>query len=247
MIAYFILGLALLVACVVLLRWFLGADPKAVIAALRWVLALLGIALVFIMLWGGAKFLAAFALPLLIPLLLRAGPLLGRLKAAVGPTPGQSSTVETRFLRMTLDHDTGGMTGVVREGRFKGSRLDELDENDLIELWCDCRAEDEQSADVLEAYLDRAHGKDWRAAAGHTHDGGERESAGCGWGAAPRDTSMGVEEAYEILGLNPGASAKEIRAAHRRLMSQHHPDRGGSNYLAAKINEAKDLLLDRLG
>ncbi|MFQ5467102.1 MAG: DnaJ domain-containing protein, partial [Kiloniellaceae bacterium] len=118
--------------------------------------------------------------------------------------------------------------------------LEELGEDDLIALWRECRAEDDQSAAVLEAYLDRTRGEAWRARAG----AGRAEAGGqSGPGPAPGGGRMAAEEAYEILGVAPGASDAEIREAHRRLMQKLHPDHGGSNYLAAKINEAKDLLL----
>lgn len=228
MIAYFILGLCLLAGFILLARWFAYAEPRKVISALRWVLAIVAIIVGGYLLWGGRQALAALALPLLIPLLLRSRAIWNRIKAAQGPTPGQSSTVETRFVRMTLDHDTGAMDGDILEGRFRGRRLEQLDLQQLIELWRECQAEDAQSAAVLEAFLDRAHGEGWRRASGAGPDAG---------GAMTR------EEALEILGLEPGASREEIHEAHRRLMQKLHPDHGGSNYLAAKINQAKELLL----
>lgn len=154
------------------------------------------------------------------------------MKGAAGPSAGGASDVETRYLRMTLDHETGAMDGVVLEGTHQGRRLTELAPDDLLELLSVCRAEDAQSASVLEAYLDRVHGDAWREA----WRGGE----GTGGGEA---RTMTPAEAREILGVAEGASREQIIEAHRRLMQKNHPDRGGSTYLAAKINQAKEILI----
>jgi hypothetical protein len=235
-IAYFILGLALLAGFILLGRWFVDADPKVVAKTLRWSLAGLGLVLVLVVVFAGRQALIAL-LPMLIFLLLRSRVLRQRIKAAAGPRPGQASEILTRFLKMTLDHDSGVMSGEVLEGRFAGRRLEELVLDELVELWRECQAADRQSAAVLEAYLDRTQGEAWREAAGAA-GGGTGEGAGAG-----RDGAMSQEEAYSILGLEPGAGKDEVREAHRRLMQKVHPDHGGSNYLAAKINQAKDLLL----
>jgi hypothetical protein len=235
MIAYFILGICLLIGFILLGFWFVRTEPKKVISLLRWVLAILGLLLGGYLLWGGVRAWAVMALPLLLPLLMNWRAIRARLRAARGPSPGQASEVETRFLRMTLDHDSGIMTGRVTQGRFAGRLLDDLELDDLIALWAECRAEDAQSAAVLEAFLDRTQGEAWREAAAQ---------GGAGAGPrAPRGGAMSAEEAYEILGLEPGAGRKAIHEAHRRLMQKVHPDHGGSNYLAAKINQAKALLL----
>jgi DnaJ-domain-containing protein 1 len=134
---------------------------------------------------------------------------------------------------MRLDHDSGNLDGHVLEGPYQGFDLNEMGIDQLIELLACCRREDEQSAALLEAYLDRNFEDDWREAA---------ESAP--GDSAENDTGpMTVSEAWAVLGLDPGADESEIREAHRRLMQKLHPDRGGSTYLAAKINQAKDLLL----
>jgi len=154
------------------------------------------------------------------------------MKGAAGPSEGNASDVETRYLRMSLDHDTGTMDGVVLEGAYRGRRLAELAQDELMDLLTVCRAEDTQSATVLEAYLDRVHGDGWRDA---------YHGAGAGHGG---DAShMTPSEAREILGVGADANRGEIIEAHRRLMQKNHPDRGGSTYLAAKINQAKDTLL----
>jgi DnaJ-domain-containing protein 1 len=128
------------------------------------------------------------------------------------------------------------MTGTVLRGRFAGLRLEELGRADLLALLRECRAEDEESARLVEAYLDRAH-PDW-----------QEDVAGARAGSAASSPSSGdvtVAEAYAILGLAAGATADQIRDAHRRLMKQLHPDHGGTDYLATKINRARDVLLNR--
>ncbi len=204
---------------------------------LRWVLPILGLIAAGYFLWFGRQAFAIFALLFLLPVFRNWRAIRARMRAAQGPSPGQASEVETRFLRMTLDHDSGVMTGQVKEGRFAGRALEDLEPEELVALWAECRVEDAQSAAVLEAYLDRTQGEAWRDTAAQEGDAGPGPRAPGAAGAMSR------EEAHDILGLEPGASRKAIHEAHRRLMQKIHPDHGGTNYLAAKINQAKALLL----
>jgi len=144
---------------------------------------------------------------------------------------GAQSVVETRFLRMTLDHDTGEMAGQVLAGRFAGVAFDALSQEQLFELLNDFAGEDDESAALLRAYLDRSYGSDWQEA-----PRGDNNPEGL-FGEMTRS------DAYAILGLEEGASREQIIAAHGRLIQRLHPDRGGSTFLAAKINQARDLLL----
>ena len=155
--------------------------------------------------------------------------------SSAGPAgASQVSRIVTDHLEAELDHATGEMRGRVLKGIFEGRRIENLKPVDLALLWQDCRFTDQRSAQIVEAYLDRMH-PTWRDDLAR----GEREMAN---GPGGR---MGPEEALEILGLKAGASDDDIRKAHRELMLKFHPDRGGSTYLAAKINEAKDVLLER--
>ncbi len=147
------------------------------------------------------------------------------------PTPGNTSEVKTEYLEMQLDHETGEIRGRVIKGLFEGRRIERLKPAELALLWQDVRVDDPASAQLIEAYLDRVH-PTWR----DDIERGEQEMAG-------PDGRMSKQEAYEILGLRPGAGAEEIRRAHKELILKLHPDRGGSTYLAAKINEAKTVLL----
>ncbi len=253
MVAYVLLGLALLVLVVLLTRWFATANPSSLAKWFKWGFIAAGAAAtIFLSVTGKAQLaflpLAITGLPWLMSRMAR-----GRFNP--NPTAGQRSDIETPYLRMTLDHDSGEMEGSVLQGRYAGRRLDELSEPQLLDLLGECSLRDDEGRRLLEAYLDRTLGPDWRerAEAGaeseRTQGADAGGSTGQGWGrrssrskSAGR-TPMTREEAYEILGLSPGAGEDEIKEAHRTLMRKLHPDHGGSNYLAAKINQAKELLL----
>jgi hypothetical protein len=149
-------------------------------------------------------------------------------------SPGQKSGVRTVALEMVLDHDSGRMEGRCLKGRFAGRDLSSLSESQLLQLLNELRSTDSQGAVLMEAYLDR-RSTDWRS---RNSDDGARTRHNY-----PRGVTMTVNEAYDVLGLKPGAKSEQIRAAHRRLMMKFHPDQGGSTYLAARINEAKEVLL----
>ena len=145
----------------------------------------------------------------------------------------QRSSVRSAALEMQLDHETGAMNGLVLVGAYEGKELDLLEREELFELRSEI-ADDGESLALLDAYLDRRLAG-WREDAHADADAGQ--------GSPPSSGPMGKKEAYEVLGLSAGASVEEIRKAHRRLMKTAHPDSGGSTFLAAKINEAKDVLL----
>lgn len=146
-------------------------------------------------------------------------------------TAGQKSRVATSLLAMELDHDSGSMDGEVLAGTCKGRRLSSLSQEELMAFRGLCKQSVDQSLPLYEAWLDRAQ-PEWRAAWG----GNEK-------GTASGSTAMTREEAYAVLGLKSGAAIADVKLAHKRLMKDFHPDKGGSDYLAAKINAAKDVLL----
>jgi hypothetical protein len=159
----------------------------------------------------------------------------GHFGSSVGGQKG--SEVNTDSLRMQLDHATGELEGEVLRGPFAGRPLDSLGLRELLDLLADFQREDPRSVALLETYLDRRQ-PDWRA-----HVAGEQTHGA--HQAAPANGVMDEATACSILGLSPGASADDIKSAHRRLMTKLHPDHGGSSYLAAQLNQAKDFLLSR--
>jgi hypothetical protein len=149
-------------------------------------------------------------------------------------SPGQASQVRSAFVEMELDHDTGAMRGRILAGQYEGAELDTLDVATLTGF---LPTIDEESRALLMAYLDRRE-PSWRD---HVQGGAAVGSGGASWNAG----KMTEQEAYQILGLQSGANADDIGRAHRALMKKLHPDQGGSTYLAARVNEAKDVLLRR--
>ena len=227
----FLLGVVALLLLLFAGSAFVRADPKQVARVLRWIGGGAALLLAGFLLFRGAVAVA-------IPLGAFGLGLLGWMSfwpAAFGSrtqrSAGQASRVRTAFLEMELDHDTGRMTGHVVAGSHQGASLDALDRATLIKVLSEI---DDDSRDLLAAYLDRRE-PGWREA---------RRDAG----ADARPASAGKvteEEAYQILGLQPEASREEISRAHRSLIKKLHPDQGGTTYLAARINEAKDVLLRR--
>jgi hypothetical protein len=144
---------------------------------------------------------------------------------------GQASRVRSPFLEMSLDHDSGALSGQIIDGPNAGRSLDAFDLPQLIAMM---PAFDAESVALLESYLDRRFPA-WRHHAQGDAAGRQRGPAATG--------KMTDEEAYQILGLQPGAGRDDISRAHRALMKKLHPDQGGSTYLAARVNEAKDTLL----
>jgi len=211
-------------------RAFVAADPRALVRTLRYLVGggLLFISLILILAerWGLAVLLAPVGISAL--LFGRIGPIDlggGRRQA------GSRSTVRSAFLEMTLDHDSGALTGRIMAGPYAGQSLDAFD---LPQLAAMIPSLDSESVALLESYLDRRFPA-WRQDAQGNAAGGQRRAASSG--------KMTDEEAYQILGLQPGAGRDEISRAHRTLMKKLHPDQGGSTYLAARVNEAKDTLL----
>ena len=148
--------------------------------------------------------------------------------------PGRSSIARSAMIEMRLDHDSGAMTGTVLAGAYAGRAVETLSRPELISLRQELVRDDPDGVSLLEAYLDRRFAG-WREA-----DQGQRQRRG-GGGAMSR------REALEVLGLAEGASAADIIRAHRTLMKKFHPDHGGSTTLAARVNQAKDVLMQRQG
>jgi hypothetical protein len=241
MVFYLLIGILVLVGLVLLARHFVNANPTHLAQGVRaFAAAFSALASTGLLFAGrfGLALITIGATIMAIRALRRApaGGFGGYGGVGSGASRPHSSEVTTDTLQMQLDHTTGDLDGEVLRGRFAGRSLASLGLADLLELIADCQRDDPRSVALLETYLDRRQ-PDWRDhAAGGAQRGGEN----------PAPSVAGVMDeatAWSVLGLAPGASEAEIKAAHRRLMTKLHPDHGGSGYLAAQLNQAKDLLL----
>ncbi len=237
MLGYFLLGIAVLAGVYCLLRAFLTTAPRVLARVVRTAAITVGIGLIlFLAVTGRLGLVLATVLPLAM-LIWRWRNAGGPVPWRTRPTPGQTSEVRTRILHMRLDHDSGAMQGEILAGPYAGRSLVDLSLAELLDLLRLAETEDPQSARLLEGWLDRMQGSSWRSAR-------EEQESGTGAGAQMGDDGpMTRAQAYSILGLEPGASPEAVKEAHRRLMQAVHPDHGGSGFLAAKINAARDLLL----
>lgn len=231
---YLVLGIVLLVLFLLLGQAFARANPATLAQRLKVSagVALLLVAALFVVTgrWVLALPIGGFALSLLG---LKRIPGFSSSSGRRGPGGQRQSAVRSEFLEMRLDHASGDMEGEILKGSFEGQKLSALSLDRLKAFWREIHSDGESLA-LLEAYLDRRQ-PGWRV--NFEADAANRQ------GGAPGAGPMTEEEAYQILGLSHGAGEAEIRAAHRRLMKRLHPDHGGTTFLAAKLNEAKDLLL----
>ena len=194
------------------------------------VIAVIILALAGKMHWIGVALTALLvALRQLAPTLLRFFPMLASKFGRSSPSDGQHSTVASAILSMQLDHDSGALSGEVLKGPYQGWHLADMERQQLEQLLAYCQQEDADSVQLLDSYLQQRF-------PGETEFGAQQASA---------NTSSGMsrKEALAVLGLDDAAEKDDIIAAHRTLMQKLHPDRGGNDYLAAKINQAKDLLV----
>ena len=165
-----------------------------------------------------------------LPLLIRFFPQIRQMLDGQSPFSGDSkSTIRSQTIIMTVQLSNGSMEGQVVAGEFSGRNLRDLSAEETATLLQWCQQHDKEAARLLLAYLARTGGRGYK-------DEGQTPPQG--------ESCMSRTEALEILGLADGATRKDVVEAHRRLMNRMHPDKGGSNYLAAKINTAKKTLLN---
>jgi len=234
--AYLLLGLLTLACVIIMLRVYASASPASLTRAVRRTAvgsAALGAALLLLRVPLGFMFVGIGAT---LPLTLRWRALWPDFGAPPNQPSGKSSRIDTKYLRMALHHDSGALDGLVLAGQYRDRLLSKLTLEQLLEVRADCLVDDPDGVPLIEAFLDRIHGASWRE-----KSSGRQSSDNASSRRA--STVMTREEAFEVLGLTPTANDAEIRETHHSLIMKLHPDHGGSDYLAAKINQARDVLL----
>lgn len=229
----FLCGLVLLTV-VAVLSYLQKRRPAIMRQGLRWLVGGLGILVAGFLLVARRFDLALFVGAAAFAVLRtgRLGPISFDL-----PSGDKSNISKVQSFRfdMELDHESGVVAGRVRNGQFAGMDLMDVGEADTRILLAEVKG-DPDSLSLLESWLD-ANRSGWREYFAQQDARQNHFEA---------DDAEPLAQAYEVLGLKVGATAEDVRNAHRSLMKALHPDHGGSVYLAAKINGARDLLLQHL-
>lgn len=236
----FVIGMVLLFLLLTAIKQFARMDASAAARLVRHGGGVLGmIGALFLLLRGRVGLAAALASMVANFAGWRTTGLPGGAfrNAGSGAASGRASAARSAMIEMRLDHASGAMSGSVLAGAYAGRALDALSRPELMSLRQELARDDPDGVNLLEAYLDR------RFAGWRETDQGQGQARG----SARPGGAMSRREAYEILGLAEGASAAEIIRAHRALMKKFHPDHGGSTALAARVNQAKDVLMERHG
>jgi len=268
---WLLIGIAAFVGVGFFIRWMTEAEPKEIRKIVSFLIILVLILLAGWLLLTGKIAAMGAALAAAVPFLVRVmklgflWPILRRIFASSRKRAqpgsfgnstagaGSSSEIRTEFLHMVLDLETGQMRGGVVSGPYAGADLDSLGLDDLQSLYVDCCSATDQSRAVLEAYLDRRpdctgwqgwhqkdHGENGAHDGGNDRDNNEQSRNGERSSSA---SGMSADEARKILGVGQEATREEINRAYKKQIKAVHPDHGGSDYLASKINAARSLLL----
>lgn len=248
-----VLLIALVAGVILYLDWKKkGVSPNRILIRFA-TITVIGVALFLAltgkMHWVGVAFAALLpTLRGLFVFLLKYFPMLHQLTRQLGifskkpfsQAQSNTSKVSSAVLVMELDHATGDLDGQIVQGEFQGKLLSQLTEVQIESLLGYCQQIDQESVDLLYAYIDRRFGaRSWQGAS----QSSDKRENGNGTNRS-MDSEMSEEEALALLGLEKGADKQAITDAHRKLMQKVHPDRGGNDYLAAKINQAKDFLIN---
>ena len=231
-----LLLIAAIIAVFLLLRRWLKQRAATSLKELLYII----VAVVAVLaLLGKLHWLAALgagimgALPVILKkalLVLRYLPMLGAFMSRSGYGKSGNARFQTAWLRLEINPVLGTLDGEVLQGTFKQRRLSSMSLEELRQLHETLLTEDRKSALLIQNYLAlRSRTRQTR-----------RDDA-----SAYANEPMTHEEALNVLGLQAGAPHADIIRAYKRLMQKIHPDRGGSSYLAAKINQAKDTLLKK--
>jgi hypothetical protein len=212
-VAYATLALSLFVSAVKMGGWILNADPRAIINSGRWALVALAALALGVLAWLVATGRWTSAMMLAAFMLPVFVQAAPRWRVLFGPLNGARSDFPPN------PKDFGGA-----RGGFSSARA--TTDPELVR----------QAIAVLSAYLEQA-------GAQLEHKPAERRLANAAIGGGNGRLRMSREEALDVLGLEPTASAQEVADAHRRLGERLDPHVGGTHYLSMKINEARDVLL----